>query len=211
MSTPPEMPNSNESARGRTSDDLINVDSIQGTPDANPADPERWLDEHGNALFRFAMLRLRDEHLAEDMVQETLVKGFRGFEKFRNESSVRTWLFQILRNEINSHFRSAATRRTVEEDSIESPSMTDLLCPHVSNDQFRSAVERTEFWEAIQVCFDKIPEQLLETFLFRLANPDENIDNLCSELGITASNFSVRMFRTRLLLRKCLEDNWIEN
>ena len=88
--------------------------------------------------------------------------------------------------------------------------MTDLLCPHVSNDQFRSAVERAEFWEAIQECFEKIPEQLLDTFLFRLANPDESIDDLCNELGITSSNFSVRLFRTRLLLRKCLESNWVE-
>ena len=172
------------------------------------ADPQRWLENYGDALFRFASLRLHNEHLAEDMVQETLVKAFRGYEKFRHESSERTWLFQILRNEINSHFRSAATRLVVSESSTEAVPMAELLCPHVSVKQFQSAVEKEEFWNMIQRCFAKIPNHLLETFLFRLANPDDKVEQLCEQLGINVSNFSVRLFRTRLLLRKCLESSW---
>lgn len=38
--------------------------------------PERWLDLHGDALYRFAYLRTRDESLAEDLVQETLLVAF---------------------------------------------------------------------------------------------------------------------------------------
>src|SRR3569623_3680173 len=37
------------------------------------SDPALWLDNHGDALYRYALLRLRDPMLAEDMVQETLL------------------------------------------------------------------------------------------------------------------------------------------
>ena len=184
------------------------------TPDAMPSDrnsqpePEKWLEEHGDALFKFAMLRVRNNHLAEDLVQETLIKGIKAFDKFRGDASVRTWLFQILRNEISSYFRSAKRSANKEISASDALDMGDLLHPLVSNNNFQSLVERDEFWVVIQACFDKIPEHLLDSFLVRLANPDEKIDKLCNQLGISASNFSVSLFRVRLMLRKCLESNW---
>ena len=88
--------------------------------------------------------------------------------------------------------------------------MSELICPHISVKQFQSTVECEEFWGMIQQCFSKIPARLLETFLFRLANPDGNVEQLSEQLGISVSNFSVRLFRTRLLLRKCLESTWFQ-
>ncbi len=175
------------------------------------AEPEQWLEEHGDALFKFAMLRVRDNHLAEDFVQETLIKGMKAFDKFRGDASVRTWLFQILRNEISSYYRSAKRSASKEVSASDSLDMGELLHPLVSNNDFQSIVERDEFWAVIQTCFEKIPDHLLDSFLARLANPDEKIDILCNQLGISASNFSVRLFRARLMLRKCLESNWFSS
>lgn len=182
-----------------------------GTPgDFTPAaEPDQWLADYGDSLFRFAVLRLNCVHLAEDLVQETFVKAFRGFDRFRHDSSVRSWLFQILKNEIASHFRSAATRRVVDLDSSEVTPIEELLGSEISTEQFKTATERDEFWRMAQICFEKVPEHLLETFLQRLANPDQTVDQLCHQLGITATNFHVRMFRTRLLLRRCIEKSWI--
>ena len=168
------------------------------------ARPEEWLEQHGDALFKFAMLRVRNNHLAEDLVQETLIKGMRAYHKFRGEASVRTWLFQILRNEISSYFRSGKRSANKEISASDSFDINDLLHPLVSVNDFQSIVERDEFWTIIQTCFERIPDHLLDSFLIRLANPDEKVDILCSSLGISASNFSVRLFRARLLLRKCL-------
>ena len=172
------------------------------------AQPEDWLEMHGDALFKFAMLRVGKTHLAEDMVQETLIKGMKGFSKFRGDASVRTWLFQILRNEISSYFRSAKRSASKEVSASDSLDETDLLHPLVSTQKFQTLVEKEEFWAVIQTCFEKIPDHLLESFLVRLANPDEKVDILCNQLEINASNFSVRLFRARLMLRKCLESNW---
>ena len=175
-------------------------------------DPETWLEEHGNILFKFAILRVRDPHVAEDLVQEVLVKAFAAFEKFRHESSVRSWLFQILRNEISSHYRKKEKERTTVSESQMSEDpvlLADLLRPQVTNEEFASAVERDEFWKMIQSCFEKMPDHLLEAFLYRHSNSDRKIESLCKEIDLSATNFSVRLFRARLLLRKCVEKNWV--
>lgn len=176
-------------------------------PDAQP-DPSQWLQEHGDALYRYARARLGDDHVAEDVVQDTLIKAYKAFDSFRGESSLKTWLFQILRNEVFSHFRRVNRHRQIPT-SDEPHELDQLLAPVVSNQMFRSELEKQEFWQEVRACCEKLPEHLQATFLARLSHPDEKIDILCKELGLSASNFSVRLFRARLLLRSCLEAGWL--
>jgi hypothetical protein len=44
------------------------------------SDPERWVEEYGDYLFKFALVRLRDQTKAEDMVQETFLAALKGGE-----------------------------------------------------------------------------------------------------------------------------------
>ncbi|MHC4684776.1 MAG: sigma factor, partial [Planctomycetota bacterium] len=69
--------------------------------------PERWLEDHGDYLFRYALVRLQDREIAEDMVQETLLAALRAREKFQARSSVRTWLVGILKHKVLDHFRKS--------------------------------------------------------------------------------------------------------
>lgn len=190
------------------SDKPVNSSPIKSTV------ADDWLDEHGDYLFRFASLRVQDVHVAEELVQETLVKGIQGFDKFRGDASVRTWLCQILRNQIANHFRKLSKERKLiaaTEDTDTAPTMGQLLHPKVDSNEFRTTVEKEEFWVVIRKCFEKTPDHLLETFLMRLSNEDDDIETLSGNLDIKPSNFSVRLFRTRLLLRKCVERLWLKN
>lgn len=47
-------------------------------------------------LLALARRQCRDPHWAEDLVQETLVRAFRGLPGFRGDAALRTWLFRIL-------------------------------------------------------------------------------------------------------------------
>jgi RNA polymerase sigma-70 factor, ECF subfamily len=54
------------------------------------------LRPHLDALLALAQRHCRDPHWAEDLVQETLVRAFRGLAGFRGDAALRTWLFRIL-------------------------------------------------------------------------------------------------------------------
>lgn len=63
-------------------------------------DPGKWVDDHGDYLFRYAFVRLHDECRAEDAVQETLLAALKNLNTFGGRASERTWLTGILRNKI---------------------------------------------------------------------------------------------------------------
>src|SRR5580698_2342527 len=71
------------------------------------SDPERWVDEHGDYLFKFALSRLRDVTRAEDAVQETFLAALKGGKNFAGRSAEKSWLTGILKNKIYDHFRKA--------------------------------------------------------------------------------------------------------
>ena len=69
------------------------------------ADPDRWLDDHGDYLFKYAVFRLRDNNVAEDAVQETFLAALKAYQGFEGRGSERTWLVGILKHKIIDHFR----------------------------------------------------------------------------------------------------------
>jgi len=72
------------------------------------SDPERWVEEHGDYLFKYALVRLRDATRAEDMVQETFLAALKGGDKFAGRSAEKSWLVGILKNKICDHYRKAS-------------------------------------------------------------------------------------------------------
>lgn len=55
----------------------------------------RLMEEHGDRLYRLCLLLLRDPHLAEDAVQDTMLKAWRGLDSFEARASEKTWLTAI--------------------------------------------------------------------------------------------------------------------
>ena len=183
-------------------------------PDQTESDTGlQLLAEHGDFLYRYALSKVRDSEISEEVVQNTLLNAIKALPNFQGKSSIRTWLVQILRNEISNHFRKL-NRESEFNKKVEATTGSDLgplLNPQIANQKFASAIEKEEFWAMIQNCFTRVPEHLLETFLAKWNGGDKKTEDLCNELGISPSNYSVRMFRTRLLLRKCIESTWLQD
>src|SRR5262245_12855230 len=68
-------------------------------------DPRSWVDEHGDCLYRYALVRVRTPEVAEDLVQETLLAAVRSQDKFAGRSSERSWLVGILKNKVVDYYR----------------------------------------------------------------------------------------------------------
>src|SRR5688500_2543314 len=83
-------------------------------------DPASWVDEHGDYLFRYAVVRRRDASLAEECVQEALLAALQARASYGGKSTERTWLTGILKHKIIDCFRKHS--REVPFD----PAETDL-------------------------------------------------------------------------------------
>ncbi|MDF9391959.1 MULTISPECIES: sigma-70 family RNA polymerase sigma factor [Methylococcus] len=186
-----------------------------------PAAPERWLDEHGDYLFRFALLRVRDESTAEDMVQETLLAAMSAQHRCSGLSSERTWLTGILKHKVVDYLRRSWRERSLDDDPSAYPGedfgMDELFAPdghwdrqpaHWGNPY--SALEQSQFFEVLRRCIQRLPPRLAHLFVLKEIHDMSN-EEICKELEVSATNVWVMLYRARLSLRQCLEYRWFEN
>ena len=59
---------------------------------------EKLILQYQTPLLRLCYVQLQDQALAEDAVQETFLKAYKGFASFRGDSSEKTWLTRIAVN-----------------------------------------------------------------------------------------------------------------
>ncbi len=80
-------------------------------------------ERYAERLFRYAFTLLRDRHLAEDVVQETMVAVWKGAALFEGRSQVSTWLFGIARHQAFRARRgeSKGERVPAETDEVPDP------------------------------------------------------------------------------------------
>lgn len=186
------------------------------------ADPDEWLEAHGDALFRFAMKHLRDSASAEDVVQETLLAALQARDEFAGNASQRTWLTGILKRKIADLIRKRSREATFENDAQDghgdSTELTACLfdqrgewvVPQRAWGDPDAMFEQNRFWEAFTCCYDGLSPKLSTAFSLREFS-GLSIEELCEILNISSSNCSVILYRARLALKTCLESSWFDN
>jgi len=175
-----------------------------------------WLNAHGDYLYRFALARLKDPHLAEDAVQETMLAAIKS-NSFEGDSAVRTWLTGILKHKMIDLQRKQLREQPVSD-------LVDLDNTDTSMDDFfdqsghwlerplamsmpDDALSQKQFLSILDECINRLPAKLKVIFMLRDVQETEN-EIICKELNITSTNAWVMLYRARMGLRKCLELNW---
>jgi RNA polymerase sigma-70 factor (ECF subfamily) len=167
-------------------------------------------------LLKIARLQLRNDAWAEDVVSETLLAALEGASGFAGQSQVKTWVVGILKHKIIDQFRRSG-REVSAEAQVEAAgveSLDDLY--HASGHRLQppqdwgdpeASLSRTQFFDVLQACVDRLPANLGRVFMMR-EWLEQDTDEICKELGITSTNCFVMLHRARMRLRECLEANW---
>jgi len=185
---------------------------MEKTLDSNAA--MVWLSEHGDYLFRYALMRLRDEEQARDAVQETLLAAWRANAGFRGDSSIRTWLVGILKHKITDQIRKQIRDRRLNEDMEADPTSSFFnptggwaSPPGEWQGNPEQLARNSQFRKTLMMCISRLPDMQKEVFSLReLAGEDSQ--TICKACNITTTNLHVIMHRARMALRACLEQHW---
>ena len=182
--------------------------------------PEQWLELHGDYLFRFAMIKLRDEHLAEDAVQETLLAALQGQKNFAGESAERTWLVGILKHKIVDLIRKKVREPTLlnvdESMQFEHDEATEAMfdetghwiTPSQAWGDPDKVLDQKRFWEILTECLKRLPPQLALLYSLREIS-GMTTEDICKDLNISSTNSWVMLHRARLGLKQCFELRWL--
>ncbi len=164
------------------------------------------VQQNNRRLFRLARSIVRDEHDAEDVVQESYVRAFTHLSEFRGESSLSTWLTRIALNEAYGRLRRR--RASVNVENIETAGVTEaqiIPFPLWSSqpDPERSMAQQ-QINKILERAIDALPEPFRLVLVARLIE-DMSIEETAELLGLRPQTVKTRLHRARALLRGDLE------
>ena len=157
---------------------------------------------HLDALYRTALRMTGESSAAEDLVQETFLKAYRGYARFEPGSNFKAWLFTILTNAyINDYRRRARTPVVTDFAEVEPEGETET--PHFSVDDVERLADR--LGDAAKRALDRLPPEHRLVFLLSTFE-DLSYKEISSALAVPIGTVMSRLFRARALLRRELAD-----
>jgi RNA polymerase sigma-70 factor (ECF subfamily) len=179
--------------------------------------PETWVDLYADSLFHYALLRVADKAVAEELVQETFVAALSslGNNRFRGESACKTWLTGILKHKLLDHLRQkyrhqAKPLEVIREDEIEDSFDARgnwRVKPGQWGGNPEKHYEQQELMLIIMECIAALGERQADAFRLRELDGEE-AEDICKVLKISSTNYWVLMHRARLSMRRCMELHW---
>jgi len=151
---------------------------------------ERLITQYQTSLLRLCYVQLQDQALAEDAVQETFLKAYKGFDSFRGDSSEKTWLTRIAVNTCRDFQRGGWFKHT---DRRVTPDMLPVGTVQPDTEDLD-----------LSLAVMKLPRKIREAILLYYYQ-DMSTEEIAETLDIAQSSVSNRLRRGREKLRKLLE------
>ncbi len=155
-------------------------------------------EERAN-LQRFVIRLVGDGALADDIVQETLLRAHRSRSSFQGRAKLGTWLAVIAVNVARDHFRLQAAQREV---AIDDQALAEIPC---DADAERALLEQ-EMGACIAAHLMKSPERQRQVLALHDMN-DAHHAEIAEVLGSSEENARVLLHRARIALRARLRQN----
>lgn len=154
-----------------------------------------------DSLYGTAVRLTRDADRAQDLVQDTYLKAFRGRKRFAEGTNLKAWLFTILHNTWRNRRRDAARSRIefdseAVEQAAELPGATAPVTPE-------SLLLCASFDEELKSALDALPEAFREAVWLRDVE-ELSYQEIADALGIPMGTVMSRISRGRRQLHQLL-------
>jgi RNA polymerase sigma-70 factor (ECF subfamily) len=144
------------------------------------------------ALYATARRLTGNVHDAEDLVQETYLRGYRSFDRFETGTNLRAWLYAILHNARADALRKSRPMLVADEPVGDGPALPPLQL------QIGAEVD-------LERALARVPEQFREALVLRDIE-ELSYDEIARVLGVPIGTVMSRLHRGRALLRQVLQE-----
>ena len=155
---------------------------------------DRLVVEHIPAALRFAIRLCGDPHVAEDVVQDALLRAARGWRAFRGDARFSTWFTRIVIN--------AFRDRLADRGTAPLPELLDVATDARAEDPLRAA-ESGEFGRIVARCVSQLPPRQREVLVLT-AYEGLSTREAASVLGVSEQNVRTSLHLARQRMREKL-------
>jgi RNA polymerase sigma-70 factor, ECF subfamily len=151
------------------------------------------MDEFGQGVWSYVYSMTKDTTTADDLAQEVFIQAYKGLNQFRQDSSVKTWLYAIAKNKVKDHFRSAFVRKVTISDRVEADAVESV------EEQVLDSLQRNAVWDALL----QLNADYREVVILH-AKEDLAFKQVGEVMGISESTARVKYHRAVQQLRELL-------
>ena len=146
----------------------------------------KMVKEYRKTIYTVCYFYSKDSEEVNDLYQEILINLWKGFEKFRGESSLKTWIWRVSLNTCNNQERKKKSSVQTIPLSID----IDLY----NDDDVQS--------KQIQILYDRINRlDVFDRSIILLWLENMNYQDIADVVGISLSNVTTRLFRIKEQLK----------
>jgi RNA polymerase sigma-70 factor (ECF subfamily) len=163
------------------------------------------MQRHNRRLYRIVRGILRNDHEAEDVVQEAYVRAFTHLEGFRGDSSLGTWLARIAMNEALGRLRhDRATVDVATAEARQSQAQIIQFPLATTSDNPEQTMAQRQILQLVERATDNLPEIYRIVFITRVIE-GMDVEETADLLGLKPQTVKTRLHRARLLVREQLD------
>jgi RNA polymerase sigma-70 factor (ECF subfamily) len=161
-------------------------------------------DQYYTKIRKFTLSLVKDEWVADDLIQETFLKIQNNLKNLKDPSKLSSWIFRIAYNLCQDHFRQL--KRSRKEESIDHEGIEGFKEALIQKgSDIQKELEQRQMGECVQDQINLLPESL-RTVLVLFDIMEFNHQEIADILGITVDNVKVRLHRARRKLKPILEE-----
>ena len=187
--------------------------STIGRPTTSPSLPSRAAKvfdtlyrDHVDLVYRFAHRLCGEPEAAKDLVQETFLNAYRGFEKFRGDAQVSTWLYTIASRaclRMRRRRKGAPERELSLEEFIPTSDGEFRLQIPIDGLSPEEALQNKQLRDALDTAIDQLPKKYKMVLVLR------DMEGLSAKevgtiMGLNERAVKSRLHRARLFVRRQL-------
>ena len=147
---------------------------------------------YAKRIYTYLLSLAKDEYIAEELLQETFYSAIKNINKFRNESSIKTWLFTIAKNKWIDYCKK--NKKLLETPIYEKEQ--DILCSTSFEEDFLNKNELLDVCKQIH----KLDEKSKEVVYLRLFT-NFSFKEIANIIGKTEENTRIIFFRAKNKLK----------
>lgn len=175
----------------------MNVKQLEISDEMSKEETLEWLmNEYGQNVTRLAFTYVKQKELSEDIAQEVFIKCFLNLDKFRNESSYKTWLYRITVNLCKDKLRSWSFKNILLNEFFSKTKITKKS-PEI---ELLVVEEQRIISEEILLLPIKYREIIILYYYEEMS-----YNQISDLLNLSLQTVKSRLHRARQLLKKSLE------
>ena len=168
---------------------------------------EQLIHKHKNKIFAYISLYIRDQALAEDILQDTLLKVIQSVKagKYSDNGKFLSWVMRIAHNLIIDHFRRIKQINTISNDNYES----DLFNSRkFGEDSVEDDMIKQQIHKDVRSLISILPDDQREVVILR-HYADLSFKEIAEITGVSINTALGRMRYALINMRKIMEEKKI--